>query len=80
MSIAEAQLPRDRDIWHLPQGEGHTLIAVLIRYDEEPYYFPDAKAILNALQRNALDMGVKIFPHPTQGHRTSLTAIKWRRY
>ncbi len=53
MNIAEADLPRDRGIWHLLRGEGCALIAVLVRYDTEPYYFPDAEALLIALQRDA---------------------------
>ncbi len=55
MDIAEEDMPKDMGIWHLPYMRGRTLKAVLVRYDEEPYYFPNAGALLNALQLNAQD-------------------------
>ena len=50
-------------IWHFAQEGGRALIAILVRYDEEPYYFPNASALLNALPRNAQDQRV-IVPQP----------------
>ncbi len=31
---------------------GRVLVAVLVRFDEEPYYFPDAHALLRAFHQN----------------------------
>ncbi len=44
MDNAEYHLPKDTGIWHIPQVRGHTLLAVLVRYNEEPYYFLDTRA------------------------------------
>ncbi len=43
------------------------MVAVLVRYDEEPYYFPDAPTLLRALHRNAKAEGVTTAQPGTQG-------------
>ncbi len=53
LHIAEKDLLKDIRIWHLPRTNGHTFIAVLLRYYDEPYYFPHVGSLLKALQRNA---------------------------
>ncbi len=37
-------------------------MAILARYDDEPYYFPDATALLKALHRSAGSEKVKVAP------------------
>ncbi len=50
MDIAKEHVPRDRKVWRHSDTPGRVLVAVLVRNDEEPYYFPDAPALLKALQ------------------------------
>ncbi len=50
MDIAQEHVPRDSRRAHTP---GWVLVAVLVRHDEEPYYFPDAPALLRTLHQNA---------------------------
>ncbi len=53
MDIAQDLVPRDGKIWRRAHLPGWVLVAVLVRYDEEPYYFPDAPALLRTLHQNA---------------------------
>ncbi len=53
MDIAQELVPRDGKVWRRALLPGRVLVAVLVRYDEEPYYFPDAPALLRALHQNA---------------------------
>ncbi len=61
MNIAKCQLERE-DTWYHELPGGRVLIAVLVRFGQEPYFFPSARALLEALQRNACDQGVEIAP------------------
>ncbi len=47
--------PQDLDgkVWRRTHLPGRVLVAVLVRFDEEPYYFPNAPALLRALHQNA---------------------------
>ncbi len=45
--------PTDQRVWYYPHTKGRVLVAVLVRYDEEPYYFPDSPALLKALHQSA---------------------------
>ncbi len=51
MSIAQELVPRDGKVWHRAHLPGRVLVAVLVRFDEEPYYFPDAPALRRALHQ-----------------------------
>ena len=51
MDIAKEHVPADKKVWRHSHTKGRVLVAVLLRYDEEPYYFPDAPSLLNALTR-----------------------------
>ncbi len=53
MDSAKKHVPPDKKVWRHPHTAGWVLVAVLVRNDEEPYYFPDAPALLNALHRSA---------------------------
>ena len=46
MDIAQELVPHDGKVWRRAHLPGRVLVAVLVRYDEEPYYFPDAPALL----------------------------------
>ncbi len=67
MDIAKKNVPTDKKVWHRSHTEGQVLVAVLVRYDEEPYYFPDAPALLNTLHRSAKAEGVTAAQPGTQG-------------
>ncbi len=47
------------------------MIAVLVRFAQEPYFFPSARALLEALQRNACDRGTEIAPPTREGWATN---------
>ncbi len=49
MDIAKKDLPGDGGIWHCPHTNGCTFVVVLVRYDDEPYYFPDVGTLLMAV-------------------------------
>ncbi len=72
MDIAEGDISRKQKAWSHPHTEGRALITVLVRYDEEPYYFPNATAILRALHplgvRGAEE--VKVTPPGSHGQST----------
>ena len=53
MDVAQELVPRDRKVWRRAHVPGRVLVAVLVRHDEEPYYFPDAPALLRTLHQNA---------------------------
>ncbi len=53
MDIAQELVPRDGKVWRRAHTPGRVLVAVLVRHDEEPYYFPDAPALLRTLHQNA---------------------------
>ncbi len=61
MNIAK-RLIEGEELWYQELAGGRVLIAVLVRYAQEPYYFPSARALLEALQRNACDRGTEIAP------------------
>ncbi len=67
IDITKRDIPMDREVWHRPHTAGRALVAVLMRYDEEPYYFPDAPTLLRALHRNAKADGVTAAQPGTQG-------------
>ncbi len=67
MDIAKKDIPTNQEVWQQPHTEGRALVAVLVRYDEEPYYFPDATALLRALHRSAKAEGVTIAQLGSQG-------------
>ena len=58
MDIAKKHVPHDRKVWRHSHTPGWVLVAVLVRHDEEPYYFPDAPNLLKALQWSAGAEGV----------------------
>ncbi len=53
MDIAQYLVPRNGKVWRHAHLPGRVLVAVLVRYDAEPYYFPDAPALLQTLHQNA---------------------------
>ena len=53
MDLPQELVPRDGKVWRRAHLPGRVLVAVLVRFDEEPYYFPDAPALLRALHQNA---------------------------
>ena len=53
MDNAQQLVPRDGKVWRHAHTPGRVLVAVLVRHDEEPYYFPDAPALLRTLHQNA---------------------------
>ncbi len=53
MDIAQELVPRDGKVWRLAHMPGWVLGVVLVRHDEEPYYFSDAPALLRTLHQNA---------------------------
>ena len=61
MNIAKRQLEGE-DTWYHELPGGRVLIVVLVCYAQEPYFFPRARALLEALQRNACDRGTEIAP------------------
>ncbi len=67
MNVARRELPEGEDTWYYTLAGGGVLITVLVRFDREPYFFPSARALLQALQRNACDQGVKITPPTREG-------------
>ncbi len=42
MDIVKKDVPTNQEVWYRSHTKGRVLVAVLVRYDEEPYYFPDA--------------------------------------
>ncbi len=67
MDIAKRDIPTNQEVWCHPHTKGRALVAVLVRYDEEPYYFPDAPTLLKALPRRARAEGVTEAQPGTQG-------------
>ncbi len=67
MDIAQELVPRDGNVWRRPHLPGRVLVAVLVRFDEEPYYFPDAPALLRALHQSAKAEGVVAAQPGAQG-------------
>ncbi len=53
MDIAQELIPHDGKVWHQAHTPRWVLVAVLVRHDEEPYYFPDAPTLLRTLHQNA---------------------------
>ncbi len=47
------------------------LIAVVVRFDREPYFFPSARALIQALQRNVCDQEVEITTPTCEGWTTN---------
>ena len=62
MDIAEKHILTHQEVWRHPHTDGRVFIAVLVRYDEEPYYFPDMTALLKALHRSAGAEKIEISP------------------
>ncbi len=63
MDIAQEHVPRNRKVWRRAHTPGRVLVAVLVRHDEELYYFPDAPALLRTLHQNAKAEG-DVAAHP----------------
>ncbi len=75
MDVAQELVPRDRKVWRRAHVPGRVLVAVLVRHDEEPYYFPDAPALLRTLHQNTKAEG-DVAAHPgAQGW--SAREFKW---
>ncbi len=70
INIAKRQLEGE-DTWYHELPGGRVLIAVLVHHDQEPYFFPSARALLEALQRNACDRGMEIAPPTREGWTTN---------
>ncbi len=70
MNIAKRQLEGE-DTWYHELPGGRVLIAVLVRHAQEPYFFPSARALLEALQHNACDRGTEIAPPTREGWTTN---------
>ncbi len=70
MNIAR-RLLKGGDTWYHELPGGRALIAVLVRHDQEPYFFPSARALLEALQRNACDQRREIAPPTREGWTTN---------
>ncbi len=66
MNMAKKLLEGENTWYHELPG-GRILVAVLVRYDPEPYFFPSARALLEALQRNACDQATEIAPPTKEG-------------
>ncbi len=66
MDIAKKDIPANQEVWRYPHTEGR-LIVDLVRHDKEPYYFPDAPALLRVLHRNAKAEGVTVAQPGAQG-------------
>ncbi len=71
MNVAQRQLPEGENVWYHALAGERVLIAVLVRFGQEPYFFPSARALLEALQRNACDRGVEIAPPTREGWTTN---------
>ncbi len=67
MNIAKKHVPHDRKVWRHSHTPGWVLVPVLVRNDEEPYYFPDTPALLKALHRSAKAEGVTAAQRGAQG-------------
>ncbi len=78
MDIAQEHVPRDRKVWRRAHTPGRVLVAVLVRHDEEPYYFPDAPALLMTLHQNAKAEGNIAAQPGAQGW--SARELKWVEY
>ncbi len=70
MDIAEWHIPTNQKVWRHPHTDGRALIAILVRYGNEPYYFPDTTALLKALHRSAGAEEVKVAPPGSNGWNT----------
>ncbi len=70
MNIAKRQLEGEATWYHELPG-GRVLIAVLVRHAQEPYFFHSARALLEALQRNACDRSTEIAPPIREGWTTN---------
>ncbi len=53
MDIAQELVSSDGTVWRHAHMPGRVLVAVLVRHDEEPYYFLDPPALLRTLHQNA---------------------------
>ncbi len=71
MNVARRQLLEGEDVWYHVLAGGRVLIAVLVCFGQEPYFFPSARALLEALQHNACDRGVEIAPPTREGWTTN---------
>ena len=67
MDIAKKHVPHDRKVWRHSHTPGRVLVAVLVKNDEELYYFPDSPALLKALHRSAKAEGVTAAQPGAQG-------------
>ncbi len=67
MDIAKKHVPNGRKVWRHSHMPGRVLVAVLVRNDEEPYYFSDAPALLKALHRSVKAEGVTAAQPGAQG-------------
>ncbi len=67
MDIDQEFVPRDENVWRHPHLPGRVLVAVLVSFDEEPYYFPDAPALLRALHQSAKAEGAVAAQPGAQG-------------
>ncbi len=70
MNIAKRQLEGE-DTWYQELPGGRVLIAVLVHHAQEPYFFPHARALFEALQRNACDRSTEIVPPTREGWTTN---------
>ncbi len=71
MNVAQRELPEGENVWYHALAGGRVLIAVLVRYTQEPYFFPSDRALLEALQRNACDREVEIAQPTWEGWTTN---------
>ena len=71
MNIAK-RLLEGEDTWYHKLPGGRVLIAVLVRYAQEPYFFPSARVLQEALQRNACDRRTEIAPPTLEGWTTDV--------
>ncbi len=77
MDIAEEHIPKDREVCRHPHMDGRAFITVLVRYDDEPYYFPDAKALLKALHQSAETEKIEISPPGFNSWNARDLDIQW---
>ena len=71
MNVTRQEMPEGDNTWYHTLAGGRVLIAVLVHFDQEPYFFPSAKALLQALQRNVCDQEVEITPPTREGWTTN---------
>ncbi len=71
MNITRQELPEGENTWYHTLAGGRVLIAILVRFEPEPYYFSSARALLQALQQNACDREVQFAPPTREGWTTN---------